>query len=253
MFFAGSDTELLDKALSPSLATWHYFFVVVMTPLIMLNLLIALMGGSYERIEQNTKNAMRRQKAELLVSLEVLMSDEDKRNEEYFPRWLFWYRPSERQVEDSTDENGVINGVKRVLEQQTQEQSKETIGRVQEQLSQMGEKMEQDLAQMDTKIEQDLAQLSSKMCQMEQDLAQKDTKLEQNPAEKDTKIERDLAQLSSKMCQMEQDLAQRDTKMEQELAQLNANVERIEKANAIVLQEVSSRLEELLGGREGGV
>ena len=46
MFFAGADTELLDKALSPQLATWHYFFVVVMTPLILLNLLIALMGGS---------------------------------------------------------------------------------------------------------------------------------------------------------------------------------------------------------------
>ena len=125
MFFAGSDTELLDMAQSPPLATWHYFFVVVMTPLIMLNLLIALMGGSYERIEQNTKNAMRRQKAELLVSLEVLMSDEDKRNGEYFPRWLFWYRPAERQAEDTTDENGVINGVKRMLDQQTNDQKEE--------------------------------------------------------------------------------------------------------------------------------
>ena len=46
MFFAGANIELLDKALSPQLATWHYFFVVVMTPLILLNLLIALMGGS---------------------------------------------------------------------------------------------------------------------------------------------------------------------------------------------------------------
>ena len=212
MFFAGSDTELLDMAQSPPLATWHYFFVVVMTPLIMLNLLIALMGGSYERIEQNTKNAMRRQKAELLVSLEVLMSDEDKRNDRYFPRWLFWYRPAERQAEDTTDENGVINGVKRMLDQQTQEQSEE----VQAKLSQMGEKMEQDLAQ------------------------------------RDTKMERDLAQISSQVCQMEQDLAQRDTKMKQDLAQLNANVEKIEKANSMMVQELSSRFEELLGGRRDG-
>eukprot|EP01043_Picozoa_sp_COSAG02_P018472 COSAG02_NODE_863_length_16409_cov_16.571613_4_plen_221_part_00 len=219
MFFTGSDTELLDRALSPLLATWHYFFVVVMTPLIMLNLLIALMGGSYERIEQNTKNAMRRQKAELLVSLEVLMSDEDKRNDQYFPRWLFWYRPAERQAEGTTYENGVINGVKRMLDQQTQEQSKEAIdvrAQVQEQLSQMGEKMEQDLAQRDTKMEQD------------------------------------LAQISSKVCQIEQDLAQRDTKMEQELAQLNANVKQIEKSNAAMLQELSSRFEEVFEGRRDG-
>ena len=53
MFFAGADTELLDKALSPQLATWHYFFVVVMTPLILLNLLIALMGGVHDRVKDN--------------------------------------------------------------------------------------------------------------------------------------------------------------------------------------------------------
>ena len=107
---------------------------------------------------------------------------------------------------------GVINGVKRMLDQQTQEQSEE----VQAKLSQMGEKMEQDLAQ------------------------------------RDTKMERDLAQISSQVCQMEQDLAQRDTKMKQDLAQLNANVEKIEKANSMMVQELSSRFEELLGGRRDG-
>ena len=80
----------------------------------------ACIGCRYERIEQNTKNAMRRQKAELLVSLEVLMSDEDRNK--YFPRWIFWYRPAERQDEDTSDENGVINGVQRMLAQQSKEQ-----------------------------------------------------------------------------------------------------------------------------------
>ena len=50
------------------------------------------------------------------------MSDEDKKNEEYFPRWIFWYRPAERQDEDTSDENGVINGVQRMLAQQSKEQ-----------------------------------------------------------------------------------------------------------------------------------
>lgn len=126
-----------------------------------------------------------------------VLSDEDKRNDKFFPRWLFWYRPAERQAEDTTDENGVINGVKRMLDQQAQEQTKEASNvhaRVKEQLSLMSDKMEQ----MDTKMERI------------------------------------------------------NTKMEQELAQLNTNVERIEKANGIVLQELSSRLEELLGGRRTG-
>jgi gas vesicle protein len=74
------------------------------------------MGGSYERIEQNTKNAMRRQRAELLVSLEVLMTAEERANEDHFPRWIHWYRPKEREEEDDGAENGVINGVGRQLD-----------------------------------------------------------------------------------------------------------------------------------------
>ena len=89
---------------------------VMFVPLVMMNLLIALMGGSYERIEQNTKNAMRRQRAELLVSLEVLMTDEERANLDYFPRWIHWYRPKEREEEDDGAENGVINGVGRQLD-----------------------------------------------------------------------------------------------------------------------------------------
>ena len=97
-------------------------------PLVMMNLLIALMGGSYERIEQNTKNAMRRQRAELLVSLEVLMTDKERANPKYFPRWIHWYRPKERDEEDDGVENGVINGVGRQLDsakKELQEQNTE--------------------------------------------------------------------------------------------------------------------------------
>jgi len=89
---------------------------VMFVPLVMMNLLIALMGGSYERIEQNTKNAMRRQRAELLVSLEVLMTAEERANPDHFPRWIHWYRPKEHEEEDDGAENGVINGVGRQLD-----------------------------------------------------------------------------------------------------------------------------------------
>ena len=43
MLFFGADPDLLNSALSPQLATWHYVMYVALTPLIMMNLLIALM------------------------------------------------------------------------------------------------------------------------------------------------------------------------------------------------------------------
>ena len=46
LFSSNFDKELLDKAYSPGLAYCYYCWFVVLVPLIMLNLLIALMGGS---------------------------------------------------------------------------------------------------------------------------------------------------------------------------------------------------------------
>ena len=48
LFSSNFDQELLDKAYSPGLAYCYYCWFVVLVPLIMLNLLIALMGGSCE-------------------------------------------------------------------------------------------------------------------------------------------------------------------------------------------------------------
>ena len=53
MFMAGLDVELLDHAYAPLLAKALYVYYVVLVPLIMLNLLIALMGGAHSRIENS--------------------------------------------------------------------------------------------------------------------------------------------------------------------------------------------------------
>ena len=105
---------------------------------------------------------MRRQKAELLVSLEVLMSDEDKNNEEYFPRWIFWYRPAERQDEDTSDENGVINGVQRMLAQQSKEQQGMLDQQAKDQAVQIAN-LTQELGEMSAKFDLLLAAVAQQV------------------------------------------------------------------------------------------
>ena len=46
MFFQETELQLVEDAYSPDVATWHYMYYVVFLPLILLNLLIALMGGA---------------------------------------------------------------------------------------------------------------------------------------------------------------------------------------------------------------
>ena len=55
------------------------------------------MGGSYERVQNDSKNAMLRQRAQLLLQLELLMSQEDRENLEHSPTWIYWYRAKERE------------------------------------------------------------------------------------------------------------------------------------------------------------
>jgi hypothetical protein len=100
MLFDGSSTDLIKDAYSPSLARLHYVLYVSLCPLILLNLLIALMGGSYERIHADEVNEGRRQRAQMLMDLDVLLCPEEMNDPEIFPRWLIFFRPQEQAEED---------------------------------------------------------------------------------------------------------------------------------------------------------
>jgi len=155
---------------------------------------------------------MRRQKAELLVSLEVLMSDEDKNNEEYFPRWIFWYRPAERQDEDTSDENGVINGVQRMLAQQSKEQQG------------MLDQQSKDQAVQIANLTQELGELHT-AAQLKQELSEHETRIQDMGA----KMEKELSELQSQMDKLQQNVS-----------------EKIEKANESMQAEMSAKFDLLL-------
>ena len=53
--------------------------------------------------------------AALLVAFEELMDEEEQRDENMFPPWLFTFLPTDQAPDDDDDENGVINGVNRSL------------------------------------------------------------------------------------------------------------------------------------------
>ena len=82
----------------------------------MLNLLIAIMGGSYENVEGRAYNEGLKARAELLVDFETTMAEEEKRDPRTFPEWLFMFLPADREAIGGTNENGVVNGVKRRIE-----------------------------------------------------------------------------------------------------------------------------------------
>ena len=57
----------------------------VLVNIVMLNLLIALMGGSYERVAETAKLVTLKNRAELILQYEMRMSPEEQANEQWHP------------------------------------------------------------------------------------------------------------------------------------------------------------------------
>ena len=71
MMLGSFDTSLLNDAFSPALAYAVFFWHTIVVTIVMLNLLIALMGGSYERVAETAKLESIRQRAELILQVRV--------------------------------------------------------------------------------------------------------------------------------------------------------------------------------------
>eukprot|EP01046_Picozoa_sp_COSAG06_P087775 COSAG06_NODE_34246_length_477_cov_1.089947_1_plen_86_part_00 len=60
-----------------------------------MNLLIALMGGSYERVEESATNEGLKKRAELIIGFEDMMRPEEHDDETIFPQWLHFFKPTD--------------------------------------------------------------------------------------------------------------------------------------------------------------
>jgi hypothetical protein len=73
MMMGGFDAELLNDAFSPALAWLVFFLYILIVNIVMLNLLIALMGGSYERVHEKAELETLKNRAKLILEYEKNM------------------------------------------------------------------------------------------------------------------------------------------------------------------------------------
>ena len=161
------DRGLLDDAFSPLLAYAVFIFYIVMVNIVMLNLLIALMGGSYERVAETGRLVRQQQRAKLILQYERLMSEADRNNKQWHPKYLHVLVPADELEEEvGPDEAGVINGVKRLLLTNAKSggslESKidKKVANIQARVGQLESKMEKKVSTVEEKVER----LTTKMC-----------------------------------------------------------------------------------------
>jgi hypothetical protein len=89
---------------------FYFFFFFVFTffvDIVMLNALIAIMGGTYEKASETAEAGSNEQKSELIIEIQEALSDADNENRLFFPEWLHVIS----LAEEDDDQDDVVNAV----------------------------------------------------------------------------------------------------------------------------------------------
>jgi F0F1-type ATP synthase membrane subunit b/b' len=134
--------------------------------IIMLNLLIAIMSDSYEKVKESEVVEARKLRAETIIAEEKLMNDKDRADSNYFPRYLQvlratdgteqkWAGLSGKMVSEIMKVEDKLDQTERGLKQQVEQMSdkvNEQIEQVKKQVAQLKGQMMEEMQEMKTEI-----------------------------------------------------------------------------------------------------
>eukprot|EP00911_Craspedida_sp_UC1_P001051 UC1_evm1s789 len=118
-----------DVFAGPYVVLVRLLFVLsmVVVPVVLLNLLIALMSDSYEHIQDQADIEFQALQASIILKIEEFLSEKDRRDEEKFPKWLHVLVPAGKgsgKGDSGMAWQGVLNDIKgHIGAQQEQMQS----------------------------------------------------------------------------------------------------------------------------------
>ena len=142
-----------------------FVFVTLLGPVVLLNLLIAQMTDSYEKIQDEAEKEMRRLKARIILGFEAMMGD---KNPDWFPMWVHVLLRKGQNIAEvpNTGWSGMLTDTKKAIKDESAEIRKETtvrLGKMEGKMNQMDgkmDRMEGKMDQMDGKMYRILELLS---------------------------------------------------------------------------------------------
>jgi len=147
-------------------------FVVFMflVNIVMLNLLIAIMGDIFDQVQESALAQFLYSKSSLILEFEATMSEEDKRNENYFPPWLQVLMPTASVGGADDSWAGKMRDLKREITK-ANENTKVQL------------EAAQKAAQKETQAQLEAMQKEAQAAQKEAQAAQKETQAAQKEAQ----------------------------------------------------------------------
>ncbi len=106
-------TNQRDKLIGFSWALW--MIGVFILNVMFMNFIIAVISESYEKVMQRLVALSFMLKAEMIVERESMMTEDDKNNLEYFPKYLILRRAVGSGTDSSEEWQGFIKDIKQTL------------------------------------------------------------------------------------------------------------------------------------------
>jgi len=122
-------------------------------PIVLLNMLIAIMGDSYELIQDRSLRESVMMKARVLLEIELFMSEADKSNHTFFPKFLHVIVPEGEAKAGPSEYQGLMNALKRKMDEGTSE-TQDSIAKTQDSISQMKKETQDSIAKTQDSISQ---------------------------------------------------------------------------------------------------
>jgi hypothetical protein len=149
-----------------TLSTASFLFFLFLNVIVMLNLLIAIMSDSYEKVKDGEVVEALKLRAETIIAEEAMMSEADWRNASYFPAYLEVLQAKEKPDIVWSGVSGQISKLdKKVTEkvgeaEQAVKAVSKKVDKVEDKVDEMSSKVEALQKDMDAKLERILRALT---------------------------------------------------------------------------------------------
>ncbi|GMH97735.1 hypothetical protein TrVE_jg4330 [Triparma verrucosa] len=143
MMLGTFDPNEFEASLSPTATLILFVFFMLVMNVVMMNLLIAIMGDTFDQIQEYAMAEYLFCRASIILEFEIALSEKDKSNEEWFPTWLQVLVPTLDYERKEWD--GRLRNLKRSIESMNDNVKKSTgeeVKMLKEDISSLQEKLE---------------------------------------------------------------------------------------------------------------
>jgi len=162
----GEGVGELDLYMDSMITTALLFSMTLLVDIVMMNALIAIMSDTYDRVSESRLEMGLLGQAQLLVDIEKAMNDEDRRNKDFFPKWLHIIRIKD---EDGGDDgwSGRLRAIKSKIDS-IEVAIQQKVGAVEHKVGAVERKIVKAIEQQVGTVEQKVGTVEQKVSTVEQ-------------------------------------------------------------------------------------